>query len=141
MNSEKQQQSPIKSQPVNSAGNLDLILRDQTLKFIQTISTFIRYLNGDNQRMMEQQLKEIVGTLRDLIGIIETIEIMSSCKKITQQISDLETCLSKMIKEFKLSNIENVVNSALEMARTANELFLTITKSTAAEALCSEQNE
>jgi hypothetical protein len=107
--------------------SMDLVLRDQTLKLIQSISTFIRFLNGQNSRMLDYQLKEIVSTLKDLIELIENIEVNSSSKRIAQQISDLETSLSLMISEFKSSNVENVINAALGLARTANELFLTIT--------------
>jgi focal adhesion kinase 1 len=106
---------------------LDLVLRDQTLKLIQTISNFIRYLNGSDPRLLDDQLKEIVDTLKELIALIENIELSNASKKIAGQIGALETSLSSMVNEFKGKNVEHVVSSALELARTANELFLTIT--------------
>lgn len=65
--------------------------------------------------------------LNSLIETIETIEVTSHTKLINKKINDLETLLSVMIEEVKKNRIENVINTALELARNANELFLTIT--------------
>ena len=40
----------------------------------------------------------------------------------------MEKYLSVMIEELKMNRIENVVNTALELARNANDLFISITK-------------
>ena len=95
---------------------------------IQNISVFIRLLNTEGYKI-DNELKAIVASLKSLIEIIENIELYDKSKKINEQASELEKCLSLMINELKSSNIENVIKTALELARTANELFLTITKS------------
>ncbi len=101
-------------------------MRDQTLTFIQTISIFIRLLNTDNQTL-DNELKEIMVALNNLIETIETIEVSSHSKSINKKVNELESLLSIMIDELKNNRIENVINTALEMARNANEMFLCIT--------------
>jgi hypothetical protein len=96
--------------------------------FIQAISNFIHYLNTDNHKL-DNELKAIIISLNRLIETIETIGVSNQSKSlIGKQISELEKCLTLMIGELKLNRIESVINSALELARNANELFLTITK-------------
>lgn len=117
------------SVPNNSdMGKKDLILRDLTLRFIQTISIFIKYLSGNDNRKLDIELKEIISSLKLLIETIESIDLYNKSQKISEQVDELEKCLNTMIYELKMNRIEKVINSALDMARTANELFLTITK-------------
>jgi hypothetical protein len=123
--------------PPPSASTIDLILRDRTLVFIQSISNFIRYLNTENISLLDYQLKEIVNSFKSLINMISEIECYNKCEIINRQISEMENCLNRLIREFKhldlgvnieTSILTTVVNSSLEMARKANELFLLITK-------------
>jgi hypothetical protein len=67
-------------------------------------------------------------SLKNLIETIESIELYNQSKKINEHVNELERCLNLMIKELKLNRLENVINAALDLARTANDLFLTITK-------------
>lgn len=118
--------SSSSSSGLNNSNKKDLLLRDQTLTFIQTISIFIRLLNTDNQTL-DNELKEIMVALNNLIETIETIEVSSHSKSINKKVNELESLLSIMIDELKNNRIENVINTALEMARNANEMFLCIT--------------
>ncbi len=107
---------------------MDILLRDQTLVFIQTISSFIHYLNIDNHKL-DNELKAIIVSLNHLIETIEIFEVNNQSKNlIAKQIGELEKYLTIMIEELKLNRIENVINTALELARNANELFHTVTK-------------
>lgn len=106
----------------------DLILRDQTLIFIQAISSFIRFLNTDSHRL-DAELKSIVLALNRLIDTVNGIEINNQAKKLkASKVSELEKFLGQMIEQLQEKNIENVINTALELARKANELFLAIAK-------------
>lgn len=100
-------------------------MRDQTLQFIQSISVFIRYLSTDNQKL-ERELNEIMESLNSLIKTIQANEISSHMKLLNKKIEDLEILLGIMIEDVKKNQIENVINTALELARNANELFLEI---------------
>jgi hypothetical protein len=122
------------SMNTTTAINMDLVLRDHTLKLIQTISTFIRRLNdseAEKIKLLDVELKEIVATLKELIALIEQIELDGSggggSARIARLISELESSLSCMVDEFRAGQVERVVGAALELARTANDLFLTIT--------------
>lgn len=107
----------------------DLVLRDLTLKFIQTLSIFIKYLNGNDERKLDSELKEIIQSLKHLIETIESMNVYERAERINEQVDELEKGLNTLIYELKMNRIEKVINSALDMARTANDLFLTITKS------------
>jgi len=107
----------------NTNNKKDLLLRDQTLTFIQTISIFIRFLNTDNQKL-DAELKEIMVALNNLIETIGTIDQVSAHSKlINKKVSELELLLNAMINELNKNHIENVINTALDLARNANELF------------------
>jgi hypothetical protein len=110
----------------NNSNKKDLLLRDQTLTFIQTISIFIRFLNTDNQKL-DTELKEIMVALNTLIETIGTIEVSTHSKLINKKVNELEMLLKSMISELNKNHIENVINTALDLARNANELFLAIT--------------
>ena len=103
-------------------------MRDQTLSFIQNISIFIRLLNTENGKI-DNELKAIMVSLKRLIETLGNIDFFDKSKKINEQINELENCMSLMINELKSNKIENVIKVALELARTANDLFLVITKS------------
>lgn len=120
--------SPTSPSHMEVSSKIDLILRDQTLLLIQSISNFIRYLNTDNQKL-DSELKSILIALNRLIETVEGIEINNQAKKLkTNKVNELEKFLRKMIEELKENHIENVINTALELARNANELFLSIAK-------------
>ena len=120
--------SPASPSHMEVSSKIDLILRDQTLLLIQSISNFIRYLNTDNQKL-DSELKSILIALNRLIETVEGIEINNQAKKLkTNKVNELEKFLRKMIEELKENHIENVINTALELARNANELFLSIAK-------------
>lgn len=110
----------------NNSNKKDLLLRDQTLTFIQTISIFIRFLNTDNQKL-DTELKEIMVALNTLIETIGTIEVSTHSKLINKKVNELEMLLKSMVNELNKNHIENVINTALDLARNANELFLAIT--------------
>ena len=110
----------------NNTNKKDLLLRDQTLTFIQTISIFIRFLNTDNQKL-DTELKEIMVALNTLIETIGTIEVSTHSKLINKKVNELEMLLKSMVSELNKNHIENVINTALDLARNANELFLAIT--------------
>jgi len=106
----------------------DLLLRDQTLAFIQKISNFIRFLNND-KHMLDNELNEVIIALNRLIKIIEGIQVENQSKTVkTNKVNELEICLDKLVNELKRNNIENVINTSLDLARKANELFHSITK-------------
>jgi hypothetical protein len=105
----------------------DLLLRDQTLKFIQNISIFIKYLNNQDLGKLDGELREIIMAFQSLIEVIQCIDLDKS-STISGQLADLEACLGLMINEFKASQIEKVVSLALDLARKANEMFINITK-------------
>lgn len=120
--------SPTSPSHMEVSSKIDLILRDQTLVLIQSISNFIRYLNSDNNKL-DSELKSILIALNRLIETVEGIEINNQAKKLkTNKVYELEKYLRKMIEELKENHIENVINTALELARNANELFLSIAK-------------
>lgn len=78
---------------------------------------------------MDAELKSIVLALNRLIDTINGIEINNQAKKLkASKVSELEKFLGQMIEQLKENNIENVINTALELARKANELFLAIAK-------------
>jgi hypothetical protein len=106
----------------------DLVLRDQTRSFIQSISIFISLLKNENYKI-DNELKAIMVSLKCLIEAIEGLDLDDKSEIVNEQANKLETCLSLMVNELKLNHIESVINSALELARSANELFLTLTKS------------
>jgi hypothetical protein len=106
----------------------DLLLRDQTRAFIQSISIFISLLKNENYKI-DNELKAIMVSLKKLIEGVDGLDIFDKSEIINGQADKLETCLSHMVSELKINNIENVINAALELARSANELFLTVTKS------------
>ena len=109
----------------------DILLRDQTLHFIQTISVFIRCLNSvQNIRDIDNELGHIRNALCQLVETIKTLDNLDyhQSKRIHEKLSDLEKLLLKLIQELKVNRLENVINTSLELARTANELFHTITR-------------
>ena len=89
---------------------------------------FIRLLNTENYKI-DNELKAIMISLKHLIEIIESIDFYNRSAVINEQVNELEKCLNTMVAELKLNRLENVINLALDLARTANDLFLTITKS------------
>lgn len=118
------------------SASFDLVLRDQTIEFIQAISKFIRLLNSNDQEptVLDSQLKKIVNSLRDLIDAYEKhvdssslATTSSSSKTIVEHISDLEDSLNRMIADYQERNVESVIGAGLELARTANDLFLLMT--------------
>ncbi len=79
--------------------------------------------------MLDNELHAIIIALNRLIEIIEGIQVNNQSKKLkTNKVNELEKCLEKMVLQLKGDNIENVINTALELARKANELFHAITK-------------
>lgn len=129
-NDDSSKQAASSSHKQINANKKDLLLRDQTRTFIQTISIFIRLLSNENQKL-DTELKEIMLSLNHLIETIETLEVSNHSKIINNKIHDLETLLAVMIDELKKNHFDNVVNTALELASNANELFLAITTKTA----------
>ncbi len=121
--------SPTQSIISTGSANKDIILRDQTLKFIQNISLFIKYLHSEENRKLDNELKSIMLSLKSLIQSIESFQIINQSADINDYVNKLDCYLNFMINELKKNEIECVVNSALTMARTANDLFLLITKS------------
>lgn len=59
--------------------------------------------------------------------VIQCIDLDKS-KKITEQLDELEISLNLMMNQFKSNHIEKVISLSLEMARKANEMFVSITK-------------
>lgn len=115
------------SSPSTSSAN-DLALRDLTLKFIHNISIFIKLLNEETRLNLDDKLKEIIQSLENLIEAIFSIEIFKSSRIISEQVDEMEKCLNTLVYELKMNRTEKVINCSLEMARNANELFLTLTK-------------
>ena len=134
----------------------DLVLRDHTLKFIQAISMFIKYLNNNNgetttpsnnNNKLDNELRDIVVSFESFVNAIDdslvndgsssltscVVEEAATTKKRTdeleRQLGDVEESLARMISEFRLNKIERVVSLALDVARSANEIFLDIAKS------------
>ena len=131
----------------------DLVLRDHTLKFIQAISMFIKYLNNNNgetttpsnnNNKLDNELRDIVVSFEGFVNAIDdslvndgssscVVEEAATTKKRTdeleRQLGDVEESLARMISEFRLNKIERVVSLALDVARSANEIFLDIAKS------------
>jgi hypothetical protein len=118
----------------------DMILRDQTLYFIKKISIFIRSLTVGT-RTVDKELKEIMVALNNLIDRIEitTVQIKTTTTTpnndhrnskaiINEKINELERLMNLIIDELKQTQLDDVINTSLELAKTANELFLTITK-------------
>lgn len=118
----------IATQNTDINNKKDLLLRDQTRAFIQSISIFISLLKNENYKI-DNELKAIMVSLKNLIEAVESLDLYDKSDIVNEQADKLETCLSHMVTELKLNHIESVINSALELARSANELFLTITKS------------
>jgi wyosine [tRNA(Phe)-imidazoG37] synthetase (radical SAM superfamily) len=117
-----------------------MILRDQTLYFIKKISIFIRSLTVGT-RTVDKELKEIMVALNNLIDRIEitTVQIKTTTTTpnndhrnskaiINEKINELERLMNLIIDELKQTQLDDVINTSLELAKTANELFLTITK-------------
>ena len=101
---------------------------------------FIKNLNNKDdesaskRKLESDQLKDIVVSFESFINAIETTssDSESERKDIDRQLSDVEDCLSQMISEFRANKIERVVSLALDVARNANEIFLTFAKSASA---------
>lgn len=138
--------TPNKTASAGLMSRRDLVIRDHTLKFIQAISVFIKYLNGESDeaagRKLDGELKEILVSFKSFVNAIESIEVVNDAaaaneqallatrKQVGRQLSDLDERLSLMISEFRLNKIENVVSLALEVARNANEIFLNLAQLT-----------
>ncbi len=106
----------------------DMLLRNQTLKFIQSISIFIKTLNT-NKQQVDEELKSIMISLKQLIELIEMMdENLTDCELINEKVSELDECLNQMVEQLKQNNLETVINSALNMARASNDLYMIITK-------------
>jgi hypothetical protein len=129
INHKNYETSPTQSIISTGSANKDIVLRDQTLKFIQNISLFIKYLHSDENRKLDGELKSIMLSLKSLIQSIESFQVINHSVEINDLVNKLDRYLNFMINELKKNEIECVVNSALTMARTANDLFLLITKS------------
>lgn len=106
----------------------DLILRDQTLAFIQNISLFIKSLNTKNIGSVDREFSEIRAALKKLINVINNFEFgKSSQLEIQEKMNYLEEMMLRLIQEMNGKCLEKVINVSLGMARTANELFHVIT--------------
>lgn len=111
-----------------SSSTNDLVLRDLTLKFIHNISIFIKLLNGESRQNLDSKLKEIIQSMENLIEAIFSVEVFKSSRVVSEQVDELEKCLNTLVYELKMNRTEKVINCSLEMARNANELFLTLAK-------------
>jgi len=105
-----------------------MLLRNQTLNFIQSISIFIKTLNT-NKQQVDEELKSIMISLKQLIELIEMMdENLTDCELINEKVSELDACLNQMVEQLKQNHLESVINSSLDMARAANDLYMIITK-------------
>ena len=107
-------------------------LRDQTLDFIQKISLFIKCFNEANDgKCLDSELKAIIHSLKSLIRLVETMHLderLHSLAQINEHMDALDTRLNEMIDELKSNSVERVVDRALDVARLANDLFLSISR-------------
>lgn len=121
----------------------DLVLRDQTLRFVKCISLFIKSLSGAEQTVSrpdsaaaDEHLASIFSALHTLIHTIYAVleanpagtlrQQQQHRRRLNDQIDELKENLNLLAIELRLNKIERVVNLSLEMAKNANELFLGI---------------